>query len=332
MKKIISLVLTLTIILTVISFAGCSLNSKKGIDYLALVNKLHKLPDDWEDKLETITITNSLGYEVEVEKKAYDAYLKLKADLEKDGIKIDLDSARRSIEAQQDIVKSFTEKYGSAYVEKYVAVPGYSEHHTGLALDLYLNIDGKDVYYNEDMVKYPEIWDGIHEKLADQGFILRYLNDKEHITGYSYELWHIRYIDDVKIAKEISSKGLTLEEYLGAYVAPEVKLDYGKSDIYTKDQMADLISQIKCKFAEWEGCELRSIKYAGDKCNSKENLEWMNSLSKDSKYISVAEFLMEFHTPKDGYGSFNPDQDYIDFQWWLASDEDDNWDIVTYGY
>ena len=82
-----------------------------------------------------------------------------------------------------------------------------------LALDLYLIVDGKDVTLNEDMVKYPEIWTKIHAKLADHGFILRYLEGDEHITGYGYEPWHIRYIDDVAVAKEIADKGITFEEY-----------------------------------------------------------------------------------------------------------------------
>ena len=106
-------------------------------------------------------------------------------------------------------------RYGSEYAAKTVATPGYSEHHTGLALDLYFRLDGKDIYYNEDMVKYPEIWEKIHAKLAKYGFILRYPEGKENITGYSYEPWHIRYIDDVNIAKEIMSQpGFTLEEWL----------------------------------------------------------------------------------------------------------------------
>ena len=108
-----------------------------GIDYLALVNKLNPLPEGWEDALETVTITNSLGDEVEVETKAYDAYLLLKEDVEvNDGIYLELDSARRSVAAQQRIMDSFTEKYGIDYALKTVAQPGYSEHHTGLALDL----------------------------------------------------------------------------------------------------------------------------------------------------------------------------------------------------
>ncbi len=190
--------------------------SREGyIDYLVLVNKENKLPDDWEDKLETVTIKNSLGDDVEVEKRAYEAYSRLKEDLASEGIFVELDSARRSVAAQQRIWDDFTVKYGEDYTKRYVAVPGYSEHHTGLALDLYLVIDGVDVYENEEMVEYTEIWARIHEKLADYGFILRYLEGKESITGYGYEPWHIRYVRSPELAKYITRSGDTLEEYLG---------------------------------------------------------------------------------------------------------------------
>ena len=184
------------------------------IDYMLLVNKENPLPDKWESELSITKSKNSLGDDVETESAAYEAYMELKSDLEAEGVKIDLDSAFRGIEAQQKIVDDFTKKYGEDYVKKYVAVPGYSEHHTGLALDLYLNINGEDIIYNEDLVKYPEVWEKIHAKLADHGFILRYLEGKESITGYNYEPWHIRYIGDKTVAKEIMDKGITLEEYL----------------------------------------------------------------------------------------------------------------------
>ncbi len=196
-----------------------TVDEKQELDYLVLVNKQNKLPDYWEDTVEIVHTQNSLGDDVEVEKRSYDAYLELKSALEADGVFVDLDSAYRSVADQEDIVVRFTEQYGEDYVKQYVAVPGFSEHHTGLALDLYLNIDGEDVYLNEDMVEYPEIWAKIHEKLADYGFILRYMEGKEDITGYSYEPWHIRYVGSPEIAKEITDKGLTLEEYLGKNTA-----------------------------------------------------------------------------------------------------------------
>ena len=303
------------------------------IDYMALVNKTHAIPDDWEDKLEIVHMTNSVGDDVEVEKKAYDAYLELKAELEKEGVYVDLDSARRSVAEQQRIMDDFTEKYGADYAAKTVAKPGYSEHHTGLALDLYLIIDGKDVVENEDMIQYPEIWSKIHAKLADYGFILRYLDGSEHITGYGYEPWHIRYLDNVDTAKEITSKGVTFEEYLGAYTGGPVSIDYGTSEIYTEDELKDAVIQIKCKFAFWGDVDLKSIRYAGDEKATDEMLAKMNEINPDGKYTQVAEFLMDFHTPKEiGELTFNPDADYTDYQWWLARTADGGWEIVTFGY
>ncbi|MBQ4177266.1 MAG: M15 family metallopeptidase [Lachnospiraceae bacterium] len=312
-----------------------------GIDYLALVNKLNPLPEGWEESLKTVTITNSVGDDVEVEEKAYAAYELLKADLEEnDGIYTELDSARRSIAEQQDIMDRFTEKYGADYAAKTVAQPGYSEHHTGLALDLYFRIkdeDGSftDVYYNEDMEKeeYRGIWDTIHSKLADYGFILRYLEGEEHITGYRYEPWHIRYVDSADIAGEIMSQpGLTLEEYLAGGDAPEVSIDLTGSELYTEEELYDSMLAVKCRFASWEGCELHAIRYGGDEAVTQENLDWLNSLNEDAGYTQVMELLMDFHTDADIQGAWEPDQEYTDYQWWLARPEDGDWEIVSNGY
>ena len=197
-------------------------NEGSVIDYMVLVNADNVLPDGWEEALDITTITNSVGDEVMVESKAYEAYCALKEAVENDlegydkgEVRLELDSAYRSVAAQQKIVDDFTEKYGEDYVKKYVAVPGFSEHHTGLALDLYFTVDGKDVYENEDLVQYPDIWDAVHARLPEFGFILRFPEDGEAITGYAYEPWHIRYLDSPEIAKEITDKGITLEEYLG---------------------------------------------------------------------------------------------------------------------
>ena len=315
-----------------------SSDAGRGIDYLALVNKLNPLPEGWEDALETVTITNSVGDEVEVEKKAYDAYLALKEDLEKnDGIYLELDSARRSVAAQQDIMDRFIEKYGADYAAKTVATPGYSEHHTGLALDLYFKLKGDDgeftdVYYNEDMVKYPEVWEKIHARLADYGFILRYLEGREHITGYGYEPWHIRYIDNPELAKEITEAGITLEEYLGAATNALEKIDLGKSEIYTEEDLRAASIQILCKFATFEGCELHNLRYAGDENCTEENLKWMNELNEDGNYTQAAQFLMDFHSPKEQVGVWEADREYTDYGWWLARGDGSGWEVVTQGY
>lgn len=310
---------------------------KPGLDYFVLVNKTNKLPDDWEDILETVTVTNSVGDTVEVEKETYEAYLLLKEDLEKnDGIYLELDSGRRSVAEQQEIMDRYIRDYGADYAAKTVAKPGYSEHHTGLAIDLYFRIkdeDGnfKDVYYNEDLVQYPDIWAKIHSKIADYGFILRYLEGREHITGYGYEPWHLRYIAMGDEAKMIMEQDITFEEFLGVAKSVPVTVDLGESEIYTDEDLTNAVVQVKCQFAFWAGCELHAVRYAGDEAGNEENLAWVNSLKEGADYKELVKFVIDFHSPADGDGTWEPDHEYTDYEFWLVRNEKGGWDIISYG-
>ncbi len=193
-----------------------------GIDYLVLVNKRNPLPAGWAEALETVTVTNSLGEEIPLEKKACAAFRALAEAMEGEGIRLELDSALRSVEDQRAVAAHFLEKNGPDYVRRYVAVPGYSEHHTGLALDLYFITGGRTVYTNEEMNR-PEnagAWAAIHAKLAAFGFILRYPPDGEAETGYAYEPWHVRYLDDPDAAREIMDRGIVLETWLAEKRGP----------------------------------------------------------------------------------------------------------------
>ena len=192
--------------------------SSPAVDYMIIVNFGSPLPEDWLDRVEFHAGVNSVGDDVYTETESYKAYLKLKKDVENDlkdrKVTLELDSAYRSKADQQKIVDEFTEKYGADYVSRYVAAPGYSEHQTGLALDLYFIVGDKTVYENEDLVQYPEIWEVIHRKLPKYGFILRYPEDKESVTGTSYEPWHIRYVGSPETAKDITDRDMALEEYV----------------------------------------------------------------------------------------------------------------------
>ena len=182
--------------------------------YLVLVNKKHKLPDNWEDLVELATAKNSLSREFQVEWVALKHFEELRKRLLKEGIDIELDSTYRSVKAQEELWEEFEQIYGRDYCEKYVAVPGFSEHHTGLAIDVCLIKDGKVIDDNDEMIAEKEIFAKVHSYLADYGFILRYMEGKESITGYSYEPWHFRYVGK-QVAKEIKRRNITLEEYLG---------------------------------------------------------------------------------------------------------------------
>ena len=188
-------------------------NDSSKYDYLVLVNKEHKLPSDWEISVELIKAQNIYGETIEVEKKALEKYCELRDYLLKEWVDIELDSAYRSVQKQEELWEDFKEKYGIDYTKKYVAVPWYSEHHTALAIDICIIKDWVLIYKNSDMITEKEIFAKVHKKLADYGFILRYPEWKEDITWYVYEPRHLRYVGSAKIAKEIMDKWLTLEEY-----------------------------------------------------------------------------------------------------------------------
>ena len=216
-------ILTVAIIALGLFTTACGTNkktesSKKKYDYLVLVNKYSKLPDSWEKNIELVSAKNAWDEDVKLEKQTYEKYKQLEKELKNDGITIVLDSIYRSVKEQQELWDRWSNdpEKGIDYVKKYVAVPGYSEHHTGLAVDIVIKKDGKLIEENEDMIAEEEIFEKIHKKIADYGFILRYPKDREEITGYTYEPWHLRYVGSKKIAKEIMKKDITFEEYLGS--------------------------------------------------------------------------------------------------------------------
>lgn len=187
------------------------------IPYYVLVNKSHKLPDNWGSLVEIIEVENSLGEKHRIEQKTYAAYEKLREELLKEGVQIELDSVYRSVEEQQEIWDEWSAdpELGEEYCKKYLAVPGFSEHHTGLAVDIFIMKDGKEIRDNDAMIADTEDFAKVHELLPKYGFILRYPEGKDAITGYAYEPWHLRYIDDPALAKDLTKKGLTFEEFLG---------------------------------------------------------------------------------------------------------------------
>ena len=185
-----------------------------GIDYLVLVNKSNKIPMDYIHNLELIIMH---GYDNEVysvEKSTAAQFCELQKAAAQIGIEILLTSAYRSVERQQEISDEMLEEYGEDYVRQFVAVPGYSEHHTGLALDFVAKINDQWLIWKKEIFEHVKDLQPVYDLLPQYGFILRYIEGKEEITGYPAEPWHIRYVGDPSIAAEITEQGITLEEYL----------------------------------------------------------------------------------------------------------------------
>lgn len=123
----------------------------------------------------------------------------------KEGLNIWLASGFRSYDSQDQIYNNYVDNYGAATADTFSARPGYSEHQTGLAIDVN-SID-------DSFAGTPEaVW--LENHAHEYGFIIRYPKGKENITGYKYEPWHIRYLG-VETATAVYKSGLTLEEYFG---------------------------------------------------------------------------------------------------------------------
>ncbi len=107
-------------------------------------------------------------------------------------------------------------------------------------------------------------------------------------------------------------------------------LEYGSSALYTHKDIDEAAALVKKEFATFEGCELHSLRYPGDECNSEENLRWLNELDPGHGYAQVLELLTDFRSGKTG--AWDPDTEYRDYQWWLAREEGGSWQLISWGY
>ncbi len=127
-----------------------------------------------------------------------------------------VNSGFRNAKQQQEVYDSKLQLNGAEYAEKYVQKPGYSEHHTGYAMDLAvydegdLDVEGDEAMWTFDG-KNEYFW--VDQNCAQYGFILRYSASKEDVTKISYESWHYRYVG-IGNALAIKNMGLALEEYI----------------------------------------------------------------------------------------------------------------------
>lgn len=120
-----------------------------------------------------------------------------------------VNSGFRDYAFQNEIYTERVQTEGAEEAAKYVALPGYSEHHTGLAMDLSVYLaDGTSV-----AVANYELCDWFEEHAPEYGFVLRYPSEKADITRISYEAWHYRYVG-VPHAGIMTGRGLCLEEYI----------------------------------------------------------------------------------------------------------------------
>lgn len=186
------------------------------MDYLILIDRIEPVPEGLADSLHLKSAGGVL-----LEEQAAEALGRMLRAAESEGVKIKALSGYRSFEYQAELFRrlvreaeagGLTHEEAAAEVSRTLAEPGHSEHNCGLAVDLCTPgaDDTEDGFYLTPQGRW------LCRNAHSYGFILRYPRMKEHLTGYSYEPWHYRYVG-AEAASLMKQSGLCLEEFLHFY-------------------------------------------------------------------------------------------------------------------
>lgn len=190
---------------------------------LLVANKSHKLPDGYEPS-DLVVPNVYMTQTMYLRQVAATALEEMFQGASNDGITLKLGSAYRSAVTQDGLWNHYATIYSPERADRISSRPGYSDHQTGLAVDIFQGMNsglGEDL--NESFKNTPEgQWLEVHAH--EYGFIMRYPKDKEAITGYNYEPWHFRYIG-VEYATKIYEVDpfYSFEEYFGVEGGTEYK-------------------------------------------------------------------------------------------------------------
>jgi zinc D-Ala-D-Ala carboxypeptidase len=179
------------------------------LDILAPVDKTHRLTEECvpPDLVELPASRSAQGSQY-LRAEAADALLRLFDAAEAEaGYVLSTNSSYRSYQTQRAVYDSAVAAFGREYADRTSARPGHSEHQMGTTADV-----GARGRYLENFTGTPEA-EWIAENSWRFGFIVSYPDGKEHITGYAYEPWHIRYVGEA-VAQQVFESGLTLHEFL----------------------------------------------------------------------------------------------------------------------
>lgn len=178
---------------------------------LLLVNAENPLPDDYDANIRKDLVEIDAKYRnndnvTQIHKDVYPYITAMVANAQKDGVDLKVWSPFRSYAIQKDLFDKQVARVGGdeAKAATVVARPGTSEHNTGLCADFNM---ASDAFENTPMYRW------MKENAEDYGFIMRYSKEKQPKTGVIHESWHWRFVG-IKVAKEINSLDMCLEEYL----------------------------------------------------------------------------------------------------------------------
>lgn len=176
-----------------------------------LVNKYNYLTEDYvPENLQTVDKKYS-SKTLQLVDYAKEAFEELSEAASKENYTVLAMSSYRSYQYQYNLYNRYVNTDGIEAADTYSARPGYSEHQTGLAVDVY---NGKEDFTNFEKTKE---YNWMQDNAYKFGFILRFPKDKVLETGYQYESWHYRYVGK-EIAKYIHDNNLCFEEYYATHL------------------------------------------------------------------------------------------------------------------
>ena len=179
---------------------------------LMLTNKFYSLDNTYNsDSMVNVSNQYSYGENQMVTSETFDAFLNMFNAAKKEGLTLIINSSYRSYEEQEEIYNEFKNTYGEDYANSRAAKAGFSEHQTGMAIDI--QTYGSSASTFEEFDEFKWLQDNAHK----YGFILRYPKDKEYLTGYEYESWHYRYVG-IEAATYIYENNITFDEYYAYFV------------------------------------------------------------------------------------------------------------------
>lgn len=180
---------------------------------LIICNKYYKLDKDYEpDDIVEMDNKYYYGETQKVRQNLYDAFINMWNAANEEGIYLIVNSSYRTYADQEETYNYYKDTYSEEYADSIAARPGYSEHQTGLAIDIFSKSNTARATFKES-----NAYKWLTENAYKYGFILRYEEGKEHLTGYDAESWHYRYVG-IDVAKQIHKAKLTYDEYYAYYI------------------------------------------------------------------------------------------------------------------
>ena len=172
-----------------------------------LINKFNRVSDKYKPKTLVTIEGNYLSTPATAQ-----AYKDMLSDMKKEEMKVYVVSSYRDVNYQKKLHNNYLKNEPAEKVDSYSARPGYSEHHTGRALDI------SHIQNNLDAFEGSEEAEWVYNNCYKYGFIVRYKEAQTDVTGYIFEPWHITYVGK-EIAETMKNEGIeTLEEYVVKYV------------------------------------------------------------------------------------------------------------------